>query len=230
MSNRINIPITENEGLPNMDMPSNVEAQAGPADIEPLMEKHMTNNFDLNKIKKVSLVFRTSSPDHAVFEPTNLSTTNDFVMPSKIHDSDKSIDQTLSHFSQNTTVQHAKHNTAVVKEKRGDHDVPLHFNESIFIKQNYRYHKITYEDILFLKADRNHTYVFTINRSYLIRHSIQSLISGLVNAAFIIRVHRSFAINMRHLSSFNETTAIIASEEIPIGPNYRQQFLNVFTT
>ncbi|MES2455702.1 MAG: LytTR family DNA-binding domain-containing protein [Bacteroidota bacterium] len=109
-------------------------------------------------------------------------------------------------------------------------DAPLHFNDSMFIKQNYRYHKIAYKDILFLKADRNHTFVHTTDRAYLIRHAINSLISGLVGATSIIQVHRSFAINMLHLSSFNETTAVVASEEIPIGPNYRRQFLSVFST
>jgi len=107
-------------------------------------------------------------------------------------------------------------------------DAPLRLKDAIFVKQNYRYHKIKYQDILYLKADGNYTCIYTTGRNYLIKYSLQALTLQFLDNEAFARVHRSFAINMQHLSSFSETVAVIAEQEIPIGPNYRADFMRLF--
>jgi len=114
-------------------------------------------------------------------------------------------------------------------ERRLEQDAPLRFKNALFLKQNYRYHKIQYQDILYLKADGNYTCVYTIGKTYLIKYSLQAFTSQFLDKDTFARVHRSFIINLEHISSFNETMAIIEGTEIPIGPNFRVSFMKLFT-
>ncbi|RYF17326.1 MAG: hypothetical protein EOO42_15915, partial [Flavobacteriales bacterium] len=115
-------------------------------------------------------------------------------------------------------------------EKRLEQDAPLRFKNALFLKQNYRYHKIQYQDILYLKADGNYTCVYTIGKTYLIKYSLQAFTSQFLDKDTFARVHRSFIINLEHISSFNETMATIEGTEIPIGPNFRVSFMKLFTS
>jgi len=115
-------------------------------------------------------------------------------------------------------------------ERRLEQDAPLRFKNALFLKQNYRYHKIQYQDILYLKADGNYTCVYTIGKTYLIKYSLQAFTSQFLDKDTFARVHRSFIINLEHISSFNETMAIIEGTEIPIGPNFRASFMKLFTS
>ena len=112
-------------------------------------------------------------------------------------------------------------------ERRNEQDTPLRFKDSIFIKQNYRYNKIAYQDILYLKADGNYTCVFTTGKTHILKYSLQAFISQLLNDDFI-RVHRSYVINTHHILSFNEASALVAGEDIPIGQNYKAAFMQLF--
>jgi len=118
----------------------------------------------------------------------------------------------------------------VSKEKRIDQDAPLRLKEAIFVKQNYRYHKIRCQDILYLKADGNYTCIYTTGKTYIIKYSLQAITSQFLDNEAFARVHRSFTINMQHLSSFNEAMAVIDGKEIPIGPNYKISFMKLFTS
>jgi len=132
---------------------------------------------------------------------------------------------TINQFSVNPIFVKTK--SEPVTERRADQDVPLRFKSSIFIKQNYRYNKIAYHDILYLKADGNYTCVITTGKTYIIKHSLQALIAQLLNDDFI-RVHRSYVININHILSFSETNTVVAGEEIPIGQNYKPAFMKLF--
>jgi len=120
--------------------------------------------------------------------------------------------------------------STVISTKRMEQDAPLHLKDAIFVKKNYRYHKILYQDILYLKADGNYTCIYTTGKNYLIKYSLQAFTSQFLDDDAFARVHRSFTINLQHISSFNEAMAMIHSEEIPIGPNYRAYFMSLFTS
>ena len=124
----------------------------------------------------------------------------------------------------------AMNGSAESVERRLEQDAPLRFKNALFLKQNYRYHKIQYQDILYLKADGNYTCVYTIGKTYLIKYSLQAFTSQFLDKDTFARVHRSFIINLEHISSFNETMAIIEGTEIPIGPNFRASFMKLFTS
>jgi DNA-binding LytR/AlgR family response regulator len=103
----------------------------------------------------------------------------------------------------------------------------LSFNNSIFVKQNYKFIKIDMGDIYYLEADSNYTYIYTVENKYAIRHSLQNVMDKLMLSNFV-RTHRSYAVNINHLTTFNDSFVNIGNYEIPLGRNYKESFFKYF--
>ena len=120
---------------------------------------------------------------------------------------------------------------------------PNHFNtgqsamvvyENIFVKENHVYKKIQVSDILYLKADGSYCnlyyktaakdtpekMVFTENLSYLEER--------LEFARELVRVHRSYIINIRYVNRFQENRLWIDDQEIQIGKTYKKEIKERF--
>lgn len=103
----------------------------------------------------------------------------------------------------------------------------LCFNEAIFIKQNYKFIKVNLNDVYFLEAKNNHTCIATKDKNFVVRHPL-NLVMEKFDRPYFIRVHRSYAINMDHLDTFNNNSVFLRDREIPLGRNYKDDFLQRF--
>ncbi len=97
----------------------------------------------------------------------------------------------------------------------------------LFIKEGYVFIKIHQKDILYLEAKDNYVRIHTINKQYLIRCTLTKAMERL-NKAFMLRIHRSFGININHIESFTEHEINIGATVVPIGRNYKTDFLRFF--
>ena len=183
----------------------------------------------IKKHKNIPVIFVTAYTDRGTFDRAKLTLPSAYLTkPFQISDLRKSIDLAMHHFlyAQNTATDTAKSNITAKKDLLAQENI-LFFDNAIFIKQNYKYYKITYENILYLKADGNYTYIFMPEKNYIIKYALQNLID-LFNTGCFIRVHRSFAINICHLNSFTDSMVIIDQEKIPLGRMYKDDFLKLF--
>jgi two-component system, response regulator PdtaR len=182
----------------------------------------------LKKEKNIPFIYVTAYGDSNTFERARATMPSAYLIkPFRINDLRKAIELAMFNFTQQQEGnQTAKDNAA---EKKGPHELDgiLHFNNAIFIKQNYKYNKVGYNDILFLKADGNYTYIQTTGKKHIVKYSLQNVLD-IFNTDKFVRVHRSFAINMEHLTSFNENAIFINDEEIPMGRNYKDAFMQFF--
>ena len=103
----------------------------------------------------------------------------------------------------------------------------LRVNDKLFVKQNYRFQKIKIADIQFIKADSHYTDIVLKNKKITLRMSLQNILDRL-KSEDLIRVHRSYAINIQSMDEFNDTEIIIEKNSIPIGQSYIADFLNHF--
>ncbi|MBL7814769.1 MAG: response regulator [Saprospiraceae bacterium] len=106
-------------------------------------------------------------------------------------------------------------------------DVILQIDNAIFIKQNYRFVKLNKDDLILLEADRNHTYIQTKQHRYIVRMPLTTVIERL-QCNKLVRVHRSFGINIQHIEEFNDSEIIVAGKVIPFSAAYRDEFLKKF--
>jgi len=100
----------------------------------------------------------------------------------------------------------------------------LQMGDCVFIKYNYQFVKVRLADILFVQADRNHISLHTSDKKFVLRLSLSQLFDRLLFDR-LIRIHRSYAVNIDTIQSFTEQTVLTGKGEFPIGRNYKEDFL-----
>ena len=103
----------------------------------------------------------------------------------------------------------------------------LQVGEYIFIKQNYQFVRLRQSDVLYVEADDKHTTLVTIDRKFVLRISMAVLLQRLSDQT-LVRVHRSFAVNLTQIESFNDYEVQIRSQILPLGRAYKDEFLQHF--
>lgn len=106
-------------------------------------------------------------------------------------------------------------------------DTILQLDDHVFIKDNHQFVRIPLADILLLEADNTYTALRTPNRKYALRLTLGAVLERL-HFAQLVRVHRSFALNIQRVDSFSDTEATVAGQVVPLGRQYREAFLKQF--
>jgi len=103
----------------------------------------------------------------------------------------------------------------------------LRLGEHIFLKHNYQFVRLALADIVLLEADNTVTTLVTTGPRYSLRMSLTAALERLGYPS-LVRVHRSFAVNLTHVSAFSETEATLHDQAVPLGRQYKADFLRQF--
>lgn len=101
--------------------------------------------------------------------------------------------------------------------------VPLS-SDHIFMKLDNKLVRINFEDLLYLEAQRDFTKIFLREKQLLVSFHLKMLEEMLPREKFF-RIHRSYIINTSQVTSIEGNRIFIQKTEIPIGSNYKEQFL-----
>lgn len=93
----------------------------------------------------------------------------------------------------------------------------------VLVKDGRESIKLRLEDILYIKAEGKYIEIYLDTKRLVVRHSLTKFLEEL-DVAFIARVHKSFAVNLKKVSSFNATNILIYDSQIPISRNFKKQF------
>ncbi|MEX0811046.1 MAG: response regulator [Chitinophagales bacterium] len=94
------------------------------------------------------------------------------------------------------------------------------------IKDGHLFHKINFNDILYIESDNVYLSIYTPQKKFVIREKLGNFIQENPNSDFV-KVHRSYAINTQHLETVNELYVVVAGKEIPVQKNYRKELLEM---
>ena len=253
MPEQINVMIVEDESIVAMDLSAGLEHDGynvvGIADnyddaVELfsgnqvdilLMDINIYGNKDgvetatqLMKIKQVPLIYLTAFTDAKTIE--RVKHTNPAAFLTKPYNIDNvriAIDLALHNFAEAKPAAKVLPMQATTEKKTQDKEQFLQLKDHIFIKQNYRFVKFRLSEILFAEADNNYVNIHTLNQKFALRLSLGDLVERL-QFSRLVRVHRSYAVNIDEITSFDEQVIRIDKHEIPIGRNHRQEFLDHF--
>ena len=92
--------------------------------------------------------------------------------------------------------------------------------DHFFVKDNHRFEKIRHRDILWMKAENSYVAINTDLKNYLITSDTLGSMLRKTNNAGLIRIHRSYAINMEKVEALEGNQVVISKQRIPIGKNY----------
>lgn len=91
--------------------------------------------------------------------------------------------------------------------------------ESIYIKTNGGFKKLSYQEIGFIKAIKDYVMIYTQNRHFIVYHSLKKLEVAL--PGYFRRIHHSYIVNLSNLSEIKHHHCHIWGEKIPISKKYR---------
>ncbi|GAB4024204.1 response regulator [Spirosoma koreense] len=103
----------------------------------------------------------------------------------------------------------------------------LQVGDYIFIKQNYQFVRLHQAEILYAEAEDKYTTLVTTTRKFVLRLSLVVLLQRLMDMT-LVRVHRSYAVNLEKVESFNDYEIQINGQTLPLGRVYKDEFLRNF--
>jgi DNA-binding LytR/AlgR family response regulator len=176
------------------------------------LDINMPNFSGISVVKSLSklpqIIFSTAHHEHAV-ESYELDAADYILKPYSLDRFKKSAQKAIDRIEKQILINEG--------EK----------SEQLFlVKSEGNTYPIKTSHILYCEAMRNYTKIFLSNGQRLIPYvafskfelDIKPLNSDLV------RVHRSFLINKKHISAINSQNVIIGKKNIPIGDQYRTEF------
>lgn len=90
-----------------------------------------------------------------------------------------------------------------------------HHSNSVYIKENGKYIRISYDDILYFENEGDYIKVFMNNGSHLFHGTLRNIATKLTDARFL-KVHRTYIVNLDKIVDIEENTLVIGRKVIPI--------------
>jgi len=99
--------------------------------------------------------------------------------------------------------------------------------KTITIKDSLKNVKLLVSKICYIKSDKNYLELYTKEKRYIIRDTLDSFLKENTNNLFV-RVHRSYVVNTACIDSVTYQDIILNETIIPLSRNYRAQLMEVY--
>lgn len=105
----------------------------------------------------------------------------------------------------------------------------LSLGDRFFLRAgNNRFEKIHLSEVLWIEANRSYCELITEKQKFVLADNLNQISIQLVHH-LLIRVHRSYIVNLERVDAFEGNQLFIGEQSIPIGRTYRQDFMRRFT-
>ncbi len=105
----------------------------------------------------------------------------------------------------------------------------LKIKDSLFLKKEHHFQRVTLKEILFLQAENNYTAIHTLTKKYMYSIVLKKVAAQLPQKTFL-RVHRSYIVNIHLVTGFEGNLLYVDDQKIPIGKSYKQRVFSLFQT
>lgn len=99
-------------------------------------------------------------------------------------------------------------------------------DQTIFIKSGSEFHQLAIQEIKYIESDSNYVTFYTNNKPILARYKLSEVLSLLPSHQFV-RIHRSYAVALKHIVTIKNHCVVIGTQEVPISSTYRAGFLDL---
>jgi DNA-binding LytR/AlgR family response regulator len=178
--------------------------------------------------RPVAVIYLTAITDRETLDRAKQTFPSAFLnKPYQLASLRTAIELAIHNFLQRQTVISAETIPLSADRDSTAHESILRMGNSLFIKQNYQFIKTSIDEILYLEAENVYTTLVTASRKYVLRLSLSGVLD-LIHQPQLIRVHRSYAVNIQQVVSFSDTEIMTGSYTLPLGRSYKDAFLQQF--
>ncbi len=90
----------------------------------------------------------------------------------------------------------------------------------VYLKSGHKFFKLNTQDILYAESLKDYVQVHTRDQVIVSKYKISDLENELNGKGFL-RIHRSFIVNLKHVTAFTSNDVEIGKLELPIGETYK---------
>ena len=94
----------------------------------------------------------------------------------------------------------------------------------LFIRKNERHQRIKVKDIQYIHAAGSYLEIVTLHEKFSVSQNLSQFVRKNSIAA-LVRVHRSYIVNLACVDSFDNAYVYFGQLQIPIGSAYRVKFM-----
>lgn len=94
-------------------------------------------------------------------------------------------------------------------------------SKTIFLSHNKKYTQVAIGDIQYIEGAGNYTKVITRQETITTREKFSDMLATLPSNIFV-RVHKSFAVSVKHIKSIEGNRIEVGTHTIPIGKTYKE--------
>ena len=168
----------------------------------------------------VPTIYLTANADRGTYDRAKATRPQAFLSkPYRKADLARAIDLAILNFAPPS----AGPAPASAPQKDGTHDAHL-LSDRIFVRHKDQMVKLFLHDIRYVEAERAYCKIHTAETEYLLSIAMGKL-EEQITSPDLMRVHRSYLINLRQIDAIAEGHVVIGGRAIPIGKSYRALFL-----
>ncbi len=165
----------------------------------------------------VPIIFLTSNSDDATFSEAKSTKPMAFLSkPFRGRDLKHAIELAISQ--------------SVVKKKEtaageATEENTFLFKDRLFIKMKDRMIRLFFKDILWVEADDYYCKVVTKDKEFLVTQTLKKFGEELAGVPELMRVHRSFIVNLSHVEAIGELNLHVGKGRIPFSKTFKDELM-----
>ena len=171
--------------------------------------------FAKNIPEKTLIIFTTAYSEYAV-ESYELDAVDYLLKPVELERFKKAVEKVYDYL-------------LLLSDKLQDSRLESVNQNHIFVKSDRRFHRILFDDILFIEGLKDYIVIYTQEKKLITKTTLKAIIEQIPSNIFM-RVNKSYIVNIKQIDSFDSNDIFIGRHEIAIGNNYKDLFFNAFTT
>lgn len=170
--------------------------------------------------RSLPIIYITANSDTITYERARNTRPHAFlVKPFSPANLLSAVDLALHHFSTLTSPETIER--PVVKEYRTQ---PFEVNGCLFIRTNGKYKKVCCSDMLFIEAAGSYVHVQTKQDRFTLAQNLSSF-QKKTSLPNLMRIHRSYVVNMNQIDSFEESFVYVNNHKLPLSENFKEEFM-----
>ncbi|MCI4443220.1 MAG: response regulator transcription factor, partial [Lentimicrobium sp.] len=170
----------------------------------------------IQKEYKIPIIYLTANSDEANFNRAKATNPYAFVSkPFKKLDLQRAIELTLVRIHEEQNIE---------KSLDLNSEEPFILSDCIFIRSHDKMVKVCINNILYIEAERNYCKIHCKDKEHLLVMTLKDIEEKLTSNT-LLRIHRSFIVNLAHIDEIATSHVVIAKKAIPLSADLKKKLL-----
>lgn len=98
--------------------------------------------------------------------------------------------------------------------------------QTLYLKSGYRNVRVSTDAILYMESLKDYMKIHTATETVVTKYKISEMEAALKAGPFL-RIHRSYIVNLKHLTAYTASQVEVGGIELPIGESYKELVVKV---